>query len=251
MPKGAVFCNGKRGERTHVCTTAGVARVERTAKPGALPSEKATPDFARAQSGLLASRRGWTRGSSPGSSPRVTPNTAMPATPHDLFAFLDKLGIAHKTVTHPPLFTVEQSRALRGKIAGGHTKNLFLKDKKGMLVLLCALEDAVIELKSLHRALGANGRFSFGSAELLGATLGVEPGAVTPLAAMNDRALRVNVILEATLMECEIINCHPLVNTMTTSIAAADLVKFLDATGHPPRVVSLAPAAQPAPKWGS
>jgi Ala-tRNA(Pro) deacylase len=175
----------------------------------------------------------------------------MPATPDDLFAYLDKLGIAHKTVSHPPLFTVEQSRALRGKIAGGHTKNLFLKDKKGTLVLLSALEDAVIELKSLHRALGANGRFSFGSAELLRATLGVEPGAVTPLAAMNDRAHRVNVILEAALMECEIVNCHPLTNTMTTSIAAADLVKFLAATGHPPRVIALAQAPQPVPQSGS
>jgi Ala-tRNA(Pro) deacylase len=169
----------------------------------------------------------------------------MPATPADLFVFLDKLGIAHRTMTHPPLFTVEQSRALRGKIAGGHTKNLFLKDKKGTLVLLSALDDAVIELKSLHRVLGAAGRFSFGSAELLRATLGVEPGAVTPLAAMNDREQKVNVILEAALMECAIINSHPLVNTMTTSMAAADLVKFLEATGHPPRVVALTHAVEP------
>src|ERR1700736_4073697 len=123
----------------------------------------------------------------------------MPATPHDLFAFLDELGIAHKTVTHPPLFTVEQSRALRGKIAGGHTKNLFLRDKKGMLVLLCALEDAVIELKSLHRALGANGRFSFGSAELLRATLGVEPGAVTPFAVLYERPVADATLLDAVL----------------------------------------------------
>src|SRR6516165_210934 len=75
----------------------------------------------------------------------------MPATPSDLFAFLDRLGIAHATVTHPPLFTVEQSRQLRGTIPGGHTKNLFLKDKKGALFLVTALEDAMIELKSLHR----------------------------------------------------------------------------------------------------
>jgi Ala-tRNA(Pro) deacylase len=179
----------------------------------------------------------------------------MPASPDDLFAFLDRLGIAHKTVTHPALFTVEQSRALRGKIAGGHTKNLFLKDKKGALVLLSTLEDAVIELKSLHRVLGANGRFSFGSAELLRASLGVEPGAVTPLAAMNDRNGRVNVVLDAALMEREIINCHPLVNTMTTSLAAADLIKFLAATGHPPRVLALAQAHQGthhgAPECGS
>ena len=113
---------------------------------------------------------------------------AMPATPADLFASLDRLGIAHRTVTHPPLFTVEQSRALRGKIPGGHTKNLFLRDKKGALFLVTALEDAAIELKSLHRRLGATGRFSFGSADLLRETLGVEPGAVTPFAAINDTA---------------------------------------------------------------
>ena len=86
----------------------------------------------------------------------------MPATPADLFAFLDKLGIAHPTVTHPPLFTVEESQALRGAIPGGHTKNLFLKDKKGALFLVTALEDAAIELKSLHRRLGASGRSSQG-----------------------------------------------------------------------------------------
>src|SRR3974377_1495921 len=101
----------------------------------------------------------------------------MAATPEDLFALLDLLGIAHRTVTHVPLFTVEQSRALRGSIPGAHTKNLFLKDKKGALVLLTALEDAVIELKSLHRRLGGSGRFSFGSAELMRETLGVGPGA--------------------------------------------------------------------------
>ena len=87
----------------------------------------------------------------------------MPATPDDLFAFLDSLGIAHKTVTHPPLFTVEQSQALRGTIPGGHTKNLFLKDKKDAVFLVVAPEEARVDLKTLHHKLGA-GRFSFGSA---------------------------------------------------------------------------------------
>ena len=164
----------------------------------------------------------------------------MPAAPADLFAFLDKLGIAHPTVTHPPLFTVEQSQTLRGTIPGGHTKNLFLKDKKGALFLVTALEDALIELKSLHRLLGASGRFSFGAAELMRETLGIEPGAVTPLAAINDTDRRVSVVLDAALMRHDIINCHPLTNTMTTSIARADLLKFLEATGHPPRIVGIA-----------
>jgi Ala-tRNA(Pro) deacylase len=167
----------------------------------------------------------------------------MPATPSDLFAFLDRLGIAHVTVTHPALFTVEQSQQLRGTIPGGHTKNLFLKDKKGTLFLVTALEDAVIELKLLHRRLAAAGRFSFGPADLMRTTLGIEPGAVTPFAAMNDDDRRVSVVLDAALMRHETVNCHPLVNTMTTSIASRDLLRFLEATGHPARIVEIAEQA--------
>ena len=168
----------------------------------------------------------------------------MAATPDDLFAFLDRLGIAHRTVTHPPLFTVEESQALRGQIPGGHTKNLFLKDKKDTLYLVVALEDSIIELKSLHRRLGASGRFSFGSAELLRATLGVDPGAVTPFAALNDTERRVAVVLDAAMMAHATLNYHPLRNTMTTSIGRNDLIKFLDATGHPPRIAAV---AEPSP----
>ena len=162
----------------------------------------------------------------------------MPASPNDLFAALDRLGIACNTVTHPPLFTVEQSREMRGRIPGAHTKNLFLADKKGALFLVTALEDASIDLKTLHHRLGA-GRFSFGSAALLRATLGIEPGAVTPFGAINDTARRVSIVLDAALMRHETLNFHPLVNTMTTSIGRDDLVKFLDATGHSPRIVSV------------
>jgi Ala-tRNA(Pro) deacylase len=163
----------------------------------------------------------------------------MPATPDQLFAALDRLEIAHPTVSHAALFTVEQSQALRGAIPGGHTKNLFLKDKKGALFLVTALEDAAIDLKSLHRRLGASGRFSFGSPELLREVLGVEPGSVTPLAAMNDTGARVSVVLDATLMAHETINCHPLTNTMTTSLSRDGLLAFLRATGHEPAVVAL------------
>ena len=160
----------------------------------------------------------------------------MPATPDDLFATLDRLGIAHATVTHAPVFTVEEAQTLRGTIPGGHSKNLFLRDKKGALFLVTALEDAAVELKSLHRLLGANGRFSFGSAELMRETLGIEPGSVTPFAALNDTTGRVTVVLDAAMMEHERLNFHPLRNTMTTTIERDDLVRFLTATGHPPRI---------------
>ena len=160
----------------------------------------------------------------------------MPQTPDQLFAFLDRLGIVHTTVTHPPLFTVEQSRALRGQIPGGHTKNLFLRDKKNNVYLVTAEEDANIDLKGLHRLLDASGRFSFGSAELMMELLGVAPGSVTPLGVVHDTGARINVVLDAALMEHDTINCHPLVNTMTTSLTREGLLKFLEATGHSPRI---------------
>jgi Ala-tRNA(Pro) deacylase len=160
----------------------------------------------------------------------------MAKTPDDLFAALDSLGIKHSTIKHPPLFTVEQARELRGQIAGGHTKNLFLRDKKGALLLVVALEDAVIDLKGLHRLLGASGRFSFGSADLLREVWGVAPGSVTPFGAINDVDTRVTVVLDAAMMEHALFNYHPLVNTMTTAIARDDLVRFLEWTGHQPRV---------------
>ncbi len=160
----------------------------------------------------------------------------MPKTPDELFTALDALGIAHKTVKHPPVFTVEQAAALRGQVPGGHTKNLFLRDKKYAIYLVVAPEDASIDLKGLHHVLGAKGRFSFGASELLREVLGVEPGAVTPFAAINDTAGRVTVVLDAAMMENDTLNFHPLVNTMTTAIARGDLVKFLGSTGHEPRI---------------
>jgi Ala-tRNA(Pro) deacylase len=160
----------------------------------------------------------------------------MHAWPDDLFAYLDSLGIAHKTVNHPRVFTVEEARTQRGALIGGHTKNLFLRDKKGALYLVVAPEDAAIELKSLHRVLGATGRFSFAAAEVLRETLGVEPGSVTPFAAINDKAGRVTVVLDAAMMAHDVLNFHPLVNTATTTISREGLLEFLKATGHLARI---------------
>ena len=163
----------------------------------------------------------------------------MPLSSQDLFARLDALGIETRTVTHPPLFTVEDSQVLRGDIPGGHTKNLFLNDKKGNLFLVVVEEDARVDLKSLHQPLGAASRLSFGSAELLEEVLGVKPGAVTAFGPVNDTQGRVTVVLDAELMRHETINCHPLVNTATTTIGREDLVRFLVSTGHEPLILAV------------
>jgi Ala-tRNA(Pro) deacylase len=167
----------------------------------------------------------------------------MPKTPENLFAYLDALGIASRTLKHPPLHTVEQSQALRGEIPGGHTKNLFVKDKKGRLFLLVLGEETSVDLKKVHEKIGAQGRVSFGSANLLEEVWGVLPGAVTPFGAINDAERRVTVVLDAGMMRHERLNFHPLVNTRTTGLASADLHTFLRATGHEPLVVALGTGA--------
>lgn len=156
-----------------------------------------------------------------------------------LFEKLDELSIDVTTHEHPPLHTVEESQALRGIIPGAHTKNLFLRDRKGQLFLVTALEDAEIDLKTIHHVIGASGRVSFGKPETMEACLGVRPGAVTPFGVLNDTEGQVKVVLDEDLMHHEVINAHPLHNAATTSIGKNDLLRFLEAVGHPPAVLKV------------
>lgn len=165
----------------------------------------------------------------------------MPATRQDLFNRLAELGIETTTVEHQAVFTVAESSELERRLPGGHTKNLFLKDDRGALFLVVAMASRRVDLKALARALGA-GRFSFGKPELLWDVLGVTPGSVTAFAVINDEAHRVGVVIDAGLMQEQTINCHPLENTATTSIARDDLLRFIRACGHTPRVVDLGSA---------
>jgi Ala-tRNA(Pro) deacylase len=164
-----------------------------------------------------------------------------PKTREELFAFLDGLGIAHTTVDHDPVFTVAESASasLHEEIAGGHTKNLFVKDKKDRYFLLTVEENAAGDLKQVHNVIGGSGRVSFGRPEKLMDYLGVIPGSVTAFGAINDTARNVTFVLDADLMTHEIVNCHPLSNDATTSIASGDLIRFMEATGHKPLVLKV------------
>jgi Ala-tRNA(Pro) deacylase len=169
-------------------------------------------------------------------APACLADGSPPATPEALFARFEALGIQARSFAHDPVFTVEEAKALRGELAGAHIKNLFLRNKKRELWLVTCLEDRRIDLKALAKTLDA-GRFSFGNAELLMARLGVIPGAVTPLGVINDREGAVRVVLDKALLAISPVNCHPLVNHMTTAIAPVDLVRFLEAEDHPPQVL--------------
>lgn len=168
---------------------------------------------------------------------------ALPATRQDLLTRLDELGIATQTLDHEAVFTVAESSRLERELPGGHTKNLFLKDKKDRLFLVVALGHAHIDLKTLHKILGAD-RLSFGRPELLMEVLGVPAGSVTPFALINDKARRVTVILDADMMRHQRLNYHPLENTATTNIAREDLLRFIRACGHEPRILPVAAAAE-------
>jgi Ala-tRNA(Pro) deacylase len=168
----------------------------------------------------------------------------MALLPKELLDHLQNLGIEVTTVEHPPLFTVADSQGLRGEIPGGHTKNLFLKDKKDNFFLVTVEEDAVVDLKSIHQVIGAASRVSFGKPEKLLEYLGVIPGSVTVFGAINDRDHNVQVIIDADLMKYDVINGHPLTNEATTSIRREDLITFLKSTGHEPRILAVSEGAK-------
>jgi Ala-tRNA(Pro) deacylase len=155
----------------------------------------------------------------------------------ELYALLEANGIAFRHHTHPPLFTVEESQALRGELPGGHVKNMFMKDKKGAIWLATCLEDRQIRIRDLEKEVGAKG-LSFGKEDLLWEVLGVRPGAVTPFGLINDReARRVHVALDKQMLGHDILNFHPLRNDATTSVSREGFLKFLELTGHRPVIV--------------
>lgn len=168
----------------------------------------------------------------------------------DLFAFFETCGIAHTTHTHKAVFTVEESEDIKAHLPGGHTKNLFLKDKKGVYFLICALGNTQIPVNQLHKHLDCK-RLSFGKPEALLENLGVTPGSVTLFALINDRTCNVQLILDKALFSHDVANFHPLTNTATTAITSADMLVFAKETGHNPIILdfdALTAGLEPNPK---
>ncbi|MEZ6024458.1 MAG: prolyl-tRNA synthetase associated domain-containing protein [Hyphomonadaceae bacterium] len=172
--------------------------------------------------------------------------TTLPATADTLFAHFAALGVSHTTTEHRPVFTVAEGADIKAQLPGGHSKNLFLKDKKGALYLLSALGETKIDLNAVSKLLGVAGRFSFGSAELLMQHLGVTPGSVTVFALINDPDRRVTLILDEALFAHDLVNFHPLRNDATTALTPSDLLKFVRSLGREP--IRLAFDAAGAPR---
>ena len=163
---------------------------------------------------------------------------SLPTSPEALMEKLEQLGIAFSVHHHPPLRTVEDSKALRGNLNGMHVKNLYLRDKKKRNYLVVAEEDRTIDLKTLHGQIGSD-RLSFGSADRLFEMLGVRPGAVSPFTLINDLDNKVSLFLDAELMNASQLFFHPLVNDMTLGVSPDGLSRFFAHTGHEPHLVTL------------
>jgi len=161
-------------------------------------------------------------------------------TPHpkeaDLYALFDRTGIPHRTEEHRAVFTVEEGTDVKARLPGGHTKNLFLKDKSGQYVLISALAETQIRLNQLHKHIGTK-RLSFGKADALKGLLDVVPGSVTVFSVMNDTDGHVRLILDKALFEHEHVWFHPLRNTASTRVASSDLIRFAEAASHPPTLI--------------
>jgi Ala-tRNA(Pro) deacylase len=164
--------------------------------------------------------------------------TTKPLNRAALLDHLAAMGITTTTVDHPAVHTVAESSTIEIALPGAHTKNLFLKDEDGLLLLVVAKSSTKVNLKQLARNLGI-GRLSFGKPELLMEVLGVTPGSVTAFSIINDQKCRVRVIMDQELAGHDSVNCHPLENTATTNIAFADLLRFIRETGHEPKTLRL------------
>ncbi|MDC0880609.1 YbaK/EbsC family protein [Hellea sp.] len=163
----------------------------------------------------------------------------MPISREDLFLYLNDLNIKHSTIKHKPIFKVEDSLSLKKTMDGANTKNLFLKDKKGELFLVCAVSDTKINVNRLHQVLGCK-RLSFGKTDVLKSALGITPGSVTLFSIINDTALNVTLVIDKFLMDYKIVNFHPLLNDATTAISSPDMIKFAKSTKHEPLIVDFA-----------
>jgi Ala-tRNA(Pro) deacylase len=165
----------------------------------------------------------------------------LAATPDEVFLALDALDIDHNTIEHPPLYTVEEARAMKYGLEGAHTKNLFLRNKKGRMFLLVLPSDLRVDLKALRDQLKlTGGQLAFASTERLGKYLGVVPGSVSPLAAINDHSGKVTIYIEQSLLDHSLIYLHPCRNTHSTCLKTTDLLRVLEAWDHSPQVIKLA-----------
>ena len=156
-----------------------------------------------------------------------------------VYGVLQELEIDYTVTEHEAAFTVEQADTIYGHLKGGHSKNLFLRNKKGdQHYLVVAESHRPVDLKVVRALLEASS-LSFASPQRLMTHLGLTPGAVSPFGLLNDTQRHVRVLLDEALMKHESLNFHPNVNTATLTLSTGDFRRFLAHLGHQVSEVAL------------
>ncbi|MDC0032801.1 prolyl-tRNA synthetase associated domain-containing protein [Pelagibacteraceae bacterium] len=156
----------------------------------------------------------------------------------DLIRILNDNGFEYFVEEHAPLFTVEDSKSLRGQIEGAHSKNLFLKDAKANFFLISIEESASIDLKKTMQQIQSK-KLSFAKPEYLQDILGIEPGSVSPFALLNDIKKQVKFYLDRSFLDSETVNFHPLINTATVNISPQNLIELIEKYHNPVNYIDL------------
>ena len=156
----------------------------------------------------------------------------------DLIRILNDHGFEFFIKEHAPLFTVEDSKELRGQIEGAHSKNLFLKDAKANFFLISIEESASIDLKKTMQQIQSK-KLSFAKPEYLQDILGIEPGSVSPFALLNDTKKQVKFYLDRSFLDSETVNFHPLINTSTVNISPQNLIELIEKYHNPVNYIDL------------
>lgn len=159
----------------------------------------------------------------------------MIKTEAEFLDFLKRGQFAFERVEHPAVFTCEEAEKHRPKQPAVSTKNLFLCDKKARRFFLAVTScEKTLHLDALAERLGVK-YLRFASEENLQKLLGVTRGAVTMMGLANDTERRVELWIDRDIWSGEYFLAHPLVNTATLILPKAELERFLELTGHPPR----------------
>ena len=166
----------------------------------------------------------------------------LPTSPESLMQKLDDLGVTYTRYDHEAVFTVAESEKIEADMPGTHCRNLFLRDKKKRMFLVVLPNDVEVDMKKLAPIIGSD-RISFGSADRLWEFLGVRPGSVCPFAIINDPEHKIKLVLDESMMKADIVNYHPLINTMTLGLSPDGLITFIKDCGHDPLIVDLSQAS--------
>lgn len=154
--------------------------------------------------------------------------------PNDsVFAFLHKHKVDYQLINHP---AIEKVKEADFAIPGLTVKNLLLKTQNNHYYLLVIAGDKRADLKSIATQLSEK-RLSFASPELMKSLMKLTPGTVSPFGLLNDENHQVQVVVDESLNQNQLLGFHPNVNHQTIMVSFSDFINLIEAMGNQYRLI--------------